>query len=96
MKNILCNNVCEFENMFFLYEVHFQRYDDCMLDGSSVAQASATPCNVDVAQWKKLVNDAKALAIGGKVQQSLDVFRQALKIHWTEKLERRIKKLEVS
>lgn len=58
-------------------------------------QAPIMPCTVDVAKWKQLVNEAKALATQGKVRQGLDVFQQALKIHWTEKLERRIKKLEV-
>jgi hypothetical protein len=61
-----------------------------------VAVASTMPSNSDIVKWKRLVNEAKALATSGKVQKSLDVFRQASKLHSTEKLDRRIKKLEVN
>ena len=52
-------------------------------------------CDADVTKWKKLVNDAKALTTSGKLKEGLSTFHQALKLHWTEKLEHRIKKLEV-
>jgi len=51
--------------------------------------------DADAAKWKKLVSDGKLMAENGHFQKSIDLMKRALGLRWTEKLEKRIKKIEV-
>ena len=50
----------------------------------------------DQVRFNKLVKKAKHLAQEGQVQQALELNKEALQIHYHEKLARRIAKMEVS
>ena len=48
-----------------------------------------------IERWQKLVTKAKNLAKEGHVRKAIEITKKALSIHHSEKLEQRLKKMEV-
>ena len=54
------------------------------------------PSREDQIQWNKLCKNARKAAEGGHPREALECYKKASLIHITEKITRRIAKLEVS